>query len=224
MGDPKRTAERIPQLIWAIIKSSRYFYSTVCTRDDLNPEDGDLPRLPSASLDAYTFLLKAELPIEVDGIPDQWLPAHKRPTTTHTTAAPKPASRNDNQSRQQPQNPFNPSSTTGGNTRTCPNQPAVFANNETLRDLKNRRGRVMKELIEKAGIPGGQNGLNLTALPENICLRYLLLGQCHSTPNNDCKRNHPTTEISKEGAETLFKQLEPGLKRMADKNKRQRTE
>ena len=74
MGDPKQTTEHIPQLIWAIIKSLRYFYNTVCTKDDLNPEDGDLPCLPSASLDAYTFLLKAELPIEVDGIPDQWLP------------------------------------------------------------------------------------------------------------------------------------------------------
>ena len=113
MGDPKQTAKCIPQLIWVIIKSLRFFYSTVCTRDDLTPEDSDLPCLPTASLDAYTFLLKAELPIEVDGIPDQWLPAHKRPTPTPTTATPKPASQNDNQSRQQTQNPFNPSSTTG---------------------------------------------------------------------------------------------------------------
>ena len=79
----------------------------------------------------------------------------------------------------------------------------------------------MRELFEKVGIPGGQNGLNLMALPENICLCYLLLGQCHLTLNNECKCNHPMTEITKEGADALFKQLEHGLKWMADKNKRQ---
>jgi hypothetical protein len=100
----------------------------------------------------------------------------------------------------------------------------VFANNEVLRELKNKRGRVMKDLMEKTGIPGGQNGLNLTALPENICLRYLLLGQCHSVPPHDCKRNHPVNEISKEGIESLLKQIEPALRRVGDKNKRQRTE
>ena len=79
----------------------------------------------------------------------------------------------------------------------------------------------MRELLENTGILGDQNGLNLMALPENICLHWLLLGQCHLTPNNDCKHNHPMTKISKEGAKALFKQLEPGLKQMADKNKRQ---
>jgi hypothetical protein len=224
MSDPRRTAERIPQLIWALIKSTRHFYGTVCTKDDLDPADGDLPRLPTASLDAYTFLLKAELPIEVDGIPEQWLPTHKRPTPAPATAPPKQTNRTDTQPRQQTQNPFNPSSTTGGMTRTYQNQPAVFANNEVLRELKNKRGRVMKDLMEKTGIPGGQNGLNLTALPENICLRYLLLGQCHSVPPHDCKRNHPVNEISKEGIESLLKQIEPALRRVGDKNKRQRTE
>ena len=77
MSDPRRTAECIPQLIWALIKATRHFYGTVCTKADLDLMDGDLPRLPTATLDAYTFLLKAELPIEVDGILDQWLPNHK---------------------------------------------------------------------------------------------------------------------------------------------------
>ena len=43
-------------------------------------------------------------------------------------------------------------------------------------------------------------------------------------PPHDCKRHHPVTEVSKEGAESLFKQIEPGLKRVGDKSKRQRTE
>ena len=89
MSNSKRTAERIPQLIWALIKSMRHFYSTICTKEDLDPAEGDLPCFPTASLDTYTFLLKAELPIDVDSIPEQWLPAHKRPTLTPTTAPPK---------------------------------------------------------------------------------------------------------------------------------------
>jgi hypothetical protein len=228
MSDPRRTTERIPQLVWAIIKASRYFYSTVCTKEDLDPEAGDLLRLPTANLDAYTFLLKAELPIEVDGIPDQWLPTHKRPTPTHTTTAHKPTTRNDNQqTKQQSSNPFNPSNNSGPlpvTTHTFTNQPAVFATNETLRDLKTKRGRVLRDLFIEAGIPGGESGLVLTGLPDNICLRYLLLGQCHSNPRNECKRTHPTTGISREHADAVFKQIEHGLKRVADKNKRQRTE
>ena len=138
MSDPQRTAEHIPQLIWALIKSTRHFNGTVCTKEDPDPADGDLPRLPAASLDAYTFRLKAELPIKVDGIPEQWLPTHKQPTPAPATAAPKPANQTDTQPRQQTQNPFNPSSTTGGTTHTYQNQPAVFANNEILRELKNK--------------------------------------------------------------------------------------
>ena len=82
----------------------------------------------------------------------------------------------------------------------------------------------MKDLMEKTGIPGGQNRLNLIALLENICLHYLLLGQCHLVPPHDCKRNHPVNEISKEGVESLLKQIEPALKWVGDKTKRQRTE
>ena len=70
-------AECIPQLIWALIKATRHYYGTVCTKEDLDPADGDLPRFPTATLNAYTFLLKAELSIEVNGIPEQWLPAYK---------------------------------------------------------------------------------------------------------------------------------------------------
>ena len=78
---------------------------------------------------------------------------------------------------------------------------------------------MMKELMDKTGIPGGQNGLNLSGLPENICLHYLLFGQCHLIPLNDCKRYHPSTKVSKEGADSLFKQIEPGLKWVGDKSK-----
>ena len=138
MSDPKQTAEHIPQLIWVIIKSSCYIYNTVCTKNNLDPEDSNLPHLPTASLDSYAFLLKAKLPIEVNGIPDQWLLTHKWPTPAHTTAAPKPTSWNNNQPRQQTPNPFNPSSSTSGVTHTCLNQPTVSVTNEILCDLKNK--------------------------------------------------------------------------------------
>ena len=131
-------AEHIPQLIWALIKAMRHFYSTVYTKEDLDPAGGDLPRLPTASLDAYTFLLKAKLPIEVDSILEQWLPAHKQPTLTPAAAAHKPATQTDNQTRQQTQNPFNPSSTTGSTIHTYQNQPTMFANNKILCKLRNK--------------------------------------------------------------------------------------
>ena len=224
MSDPRRVAKCIPQLLWAIIKAMRHHYSTVCTKEDLDPTDGDLPHFPTTNLDAYTFLLKAELPIKVDGIPAQWLPAHKQPTQTPPTTTAKPTNRTDTQPRQPTQYPFAPNSTTTAITCTYQNQPAVFANNEVLRELKTKRGQIMRDLIEKAGIAGGERGLNLTGLPENICLRYLLLGQCHSLPINECKQNHPMNEINKEGTESLLKQLEPALKWVGDKPKWQHTE
>ena len=138
MSDPRRTAERIPQLVWALIKATQQFYGTVCTKDDLDPMDGDLPCLPTATLDAYTFLLKAELPIEVDGIPEQWLLTHKRPTMMQPAPPPKPTNQTDAQPKQQTQNPFNPSSNTSGTHRTYTNQPAIFANNEALHELRTK--------------------------------------------------------------------------------------
>ena len=42
MGNPVSAVELIPQLMWAIIKATRCYYSTFCTKDDLNPEEGQL--------------------------------------------------------------------------------------------------------------------------------------------------------------------------------------
>ena len=44
------------------------------TMEDLNPEEGQHLQMAEATLDAYTFLLKHELDIDVKGIPTQWLP------------------------------------------------------------------------------------------------------------------------------------------------------
>ena len=108
----------------------------------IDPEASDLLCLLTANLDAYTFLLQAQLLIEINGIPDQWLPMHKCPTPAHTTTAPKPMTQNDNQQpKQQNTNPFNPStnsSTAALTTHTYTNQPAMFATNKTLCNLKTK--------------------------------------------------------------------------------------
>ena len=93
--------------------------------------------------------------------------------------------------------------------------------NETLHNLKTKHGKIiMHNLFIEAGIPGGsKNGLNLTGLLDNICLCYLILGQCHCLQSKECNHNHPTSSISKEATEALFKQLEPGLMHLANKTK-----
>ena len=40
MGNPDSVVELIPQLVWAIIKATRYYYSMVCTKEDLDQEEG----------------------------------------------------------------------------------------------------------------------------------------------------------------------------------------
>ena len=74
MDDPNSIVELIPQLVWAIIKATRHYYSMVCIKEDLNPKEGQPLHTVEATLHAYTFLLKHELSINMKGIPTQWLP------------------------------------------------------------------------------------------------------------------------------------------------------
>ena len=76
MGNPDSSAELILQLVWAIIQAMRHYYSMVCTKEDFDPEEGQPLHMVEATLDAYIFLLKHGLNINVKGIPAQWLPTH----------------------------------------------------------------------------------------------------------------------------------------------------
>ena len=139
------SSRAIPQLVWAIIKASCHFYSTVYTKEDLVSKDGQLLSLPIAGLDAYTFLLKAKLPIKINGILEQWwTPNHKCPALANTMTAPKPPVCNDNSPKQQSSNPFHPASSVSSSQhiiKTNPNPLLMFATNETLCNLKTKQGQ-----------------------------------------------------------------------------------
>ena len=66
----------------------------VCTKEDLDPEEGQPLQMVEATLDAYTFLLKHELDIDTKVILTQWLPIQKEtpqlPTPAPTTKSTPP--------------------------------------------------------------------------------------------------------------------------------------
>ena len=119
----------------------------------------------------------------------------------------------------------NPSPNTTTPTRNNAQWPHIFASNDTLKLLQAKKGRVLTEIFSEAGISGGGDWLDLTGLPNNLCLRWLILGKCNGgTRGQECNHSHLTTSIPTKAAEAVFQQIEPGLKRIAEKLKRQRTE
>ena len=135
MGNPNGIAELIPWLIWAIIKASHHYYSTVCTKEDLDPKEGQPLHLATAGLDAYMFGLNAKLNINVKGIPEQWKPSHKWPAPASTPTATRPSAQNDSNLKQQSSNPFNPAGGADNGQSiisTNPDLPNVFALNDTF--------------------------------------------------------------------------------------------
>ena len=175
IGDPDRAVELIPQLVWAIIQATWHYYSTVCTKEDLNPEEGQPLGTAEAMLDAYTFLLKHALRMDVEDIPTQWLATHRGTAQVpHLTPTAKPNAHSDNnttlQTNPNPTNPSHGMTKSSPTFRTYSNQPSIFANNDSLCKLKTRKGKVIWDLIMEAGVPGGESRLNMTGLPKNMCL------------------------------------------------------
>ena len=129
--------------------------------------------MAEATLDAYTFLLKHELDINMKGIPPQWLPTQKgTPQLPMQTPAMKSTVRNDNTPKQTNANPANPRNGPGTNsntTTTYTNQPHLLAANKTLHELRQKYGKVLHELLKEAGI-SSKSGLNMNSLPNSMCL------------------------------------------------------
>ena len=69
--------------------------------------------------------------------------------------------------------------------------------------------------MSEAGIQGGLQRVDVTGLPANACLNYLCYGTCNWA---QCKRDH-VHDADESALQALFKQLEPGIKRLADKKK-----
>ena len=225
MGDYASSAQLIPQVVWALILSARDFYRQVCTRSQLDPTVGT-PRTATASLSTYTHMIALKMKLDLDGLPHQWTaqPARHPTTEQHTSTASKQPSQKNSKPATSNNQP-NPSSNTTTPTRNNAQWPNIFASNDTLKLLQAKKGRVLSEIFSEAGISGGGDRLDLTGLPDNLCLRWLILGRCNGgVRGQECNRSHPTTSIPTKAAEAVFRQIEPGLKRIAEKLKRQRTE
>ena len=220
LSDFAGSAQLIPQVVWALTITAREFYRQVLKRNQIDPTYGN-PRTTTTTLNQYTHMIKMRQKLDIDDIPTQWL-IHiaRHPTQEQTPPAAKAPT------AKQPKPVINPpqapSTTPTPITRINHHWPSIFANNETIKSLQGKRGRILTDIFTGAGISAGGNQLDLSGLPGNLCLRWLILGQCSGgRKDQTCTRSHPSTGLSVRAAESVFRQIEPGLKLMADKLKAQ---
>ena len=103
--------------------------------------------------------------------------------------------------------------------------PHIFASNDTIKLLQAKKGQILMEIFSEASIGRGGDWLDLMGLPDNQCLRWLILGKCSGGhQGQECNHSHPTTSIPTKAAKAIFRQIEHGLKCMAEKHKKQHTE
>ena len=226
MGDYTSSAQLIPQVIWALILLACEFYQQVCMHSQLELATGAL-RTTRASVSTYTHMIMLKLKLDLDGLPPQWATQpnvrHTNTSEQHNIASKQLLPKSNKTAAGVTQ--LNPSSSTTASIQTNAQWPHIFASNETLKLLQAKRGRILTEIFSKAGIGGGRDWPNLTGLPDNLCLRYLILGKCSgSCKDQECNQLHPTTGIPIKAAKAVFCQIEPGLKCIANKQKKQQTE
>jgi hypothetical protein len=234
MGNTTSASELIPQIVWAITCASREFYGTISTREDVDPPDDGYghgaPCFVEATLSIHMSLFKAGQKPNLENLPEQW----RRNPTPAPAAAPHSGNRNSsntwgeqsNRSRESDNrryggNPFRPD---GGNDdnwtkRINHNPPAAFGNAADLTRLKeNMRGITLSEIVKEANIRGGPTALDTTGWPNNTCLNWIIMGTC---ARRRCANNHPTS-IDAAAATAVYKQLEPGIKRLLESKKQRR--
>jgi hypothetical protein len=219
MGDPTEVAELIPQLAWAITMAARDFYGTISTRGDVDPPDNDAPKIATAQLSIHTTMFKAGYRLNLHNLPDQW--RCKTPAVT-------PPQRNDRsnekssaggggQNRKHGNNPFQPQDGTKAAAGTNLNPPTAFTGSE-LKKLKEKLQDVLTltDIVMEAGVRGGPLRLDTAGFPNNACLNWVCMGSCKRA---NCHMNHPTS-VGEEAALAVYKQIEPGIKRLLETNKR----
>ena len=224
MGDYASSAHLIPQVIWALILLAHEFYCQVCTCSQLEPASG-APRTTRALLSTYMHMITLKMKLDLNGLPPQWHPQPVRHTTIkqHTNTGKQPTQKSSKPTSSITQS--NPLSNTTATIRTNAQWPHIFASNDTIKLLQAKKGRTLTEIFSKAGIGRGGDQLDLTGLPDNLCLRWLILGKCSSGhQGQECNHLHPTTSIPTKAAKAVFCQIEPRLKRMAEKHKKQQME
>ena len=204
MGDYASSAQLIPQVVWALILSARDFYRQVCTRSQLDPAAGT-PCTTTASLSMYMHMIALKMKLDLDGLLPQWTtqPARHATNEQHTSTGKQPAQKSSRPATSNTQP--NPSSNTTMPTRTNAQWPHIFTSNNTLKLLQAKKGRILTEIFSEAGISRGGDQLDLTSLPDNLCLCWLILGKCGGGPRaQECNRSHPTTSIPTKAAEAIF--------------------
>lgn len=72
MGDPVATAALIAQLMWAIISTSREFYGTMCTQEDVDPPPGWSATLAIVKLSIHTSMFSSGYNLNLTNVPEQW--------------------------------------------------------------------------------------------------------------------------------------------------------
>ena len=173
-------------------------------------------------------MITLKMRLDLDGLPHQWHPQPMRhhnnePLPTPANTAKPSAQKN---SKAAAGNTHMAQSSTPTTTlRTNVQWPHIFASNDTLKMLREKQGHTLSNIFSEAGISGGGECLDLMGLPDNLCLRWLILGKCSGGRKGEaCNQTHPTTGLPTKASEAVFQQIKPGLKRIAEQHKKQRTE
>jgi hypothetical protein len=203
----------IPQLVWAITDKSREFYSQICKRNDVDPpDDGTPPKFAIADISIYTSMFRAGLPIEVDNMPEQW--KRKKPASESGIFQQQTGGRYNkgDPDRRRGNNPFWPAET--AEELVNPSPPKAFAASGELQKLKKRKPGVTLTLIcQAAGLRRGTRDLDRSGLPRKACLNYVCMGKCRRS--NKCDFEHPTS-VEEAAAVAMYKQLEPGIRKLLE--------
>jgi hypothetical protein len=230
MGDLEAAEELIPQLAWAITSTaSRDFYGTISTCEDIDPPDNTAPRVAIAQLSIHTQMFQAGFKLNLTNIPDQWrCKNHQQPDTTPKSekrgsgsVKQSDNSRASNEKRHG-SNPFQATTNNGKGFkgRHNPNTPAAF-NMPELQQLKAKMSNVtLSDIVYEAGLKCGPSQLTTTGWHNNLCLNWACMGKC---PKYKCNFDH-LASVGNAVAATVYKQMEPGIKRLLETGKKPKRE
>jgi hypothetical protein len=86
-----------------------------------------------------------------------------------------------------------------------------------LKQLKDKlQGVTLTDIVMEAGIRGGPLRLDTAGFPSNACLNWVCMGSCKRA---NCQMNHPNL-VADAAAIAVYKQIEPGIKQLLERNKR----
>jgi hypothetical protein len=161
-------------------------------------------------------MFRAGYKLQLNNVPSQWTAKAQKvqPRRQSDTGRRQQDSGglNSNQDRRGStpfQRPDQESGTGRGNN---PNYPKAFSNSK-LKDLRAKfSGITLNEISREAGIREGASGIDTSGLPEWTCMTWICMGQC-CRPH--CVFQHPES-IEETVADAIYKQLEPGVKRIME--------